>query len=84
MNVTLEINEELEAILHEVEPDGDRALLVEAVCGLYARNRVGGGQGARLLGMDRFEFQEELAKRQIPMNYGLKELKEDLEFAGGK
>lgn len=84
MQVTLEIPDELAGVLHEMEPRDDRGMLVEAVCGLYARGRISSGKGARILGIDRFEFQEELAKREIPIHYRLEDLKHDIAFARGE
>jgi predicted HTH domain antitoxin len=84
MQVVVELPDELAGVLHELEPCEDRALLVETVCGLYARGRVSGGKAARLLGVDRFVFQEELAKRDIPLQYTMEELQDDLAFARGQ
>ena len=84
MNVTLEMSDELAGLLHDVEPDDSRAIMVETVCGLYSRHRVSSGKAARLLGLDRFGFQQELTKREIPMHYTLEELKHDVAFARGQ
>lgn len=84
MEVTLRIPDELSEVLHEMEPQDGRALLLETVCGLYARRRFGAGKAARLLNMDRFEFQQELGKREIPINYTLEDLKHDIAFARGQ
>ena len=35
-------------------------------------------QGARLAGLHRMQFQQELAKRRIPIHYGIEELEEDM------
>lgn len=81
MNVTLDLSDELADLLHEVERENARALLVETVCGLYSRRKISAGKGARLLGLDRFGFQQELGKREIPINYTLEDLKHDIAFA---
>ena len=81
MQLTLELPDELVSMLHEVEPEDRRAVLIETVCGLYSRERIGSGVGARMLGMTRFEFWEELGKRKIPRHYDLDSLKQDFAFA---
>lgn len=35
-------------------------------------------QAAKVPGLHRVQFQEELAKRKIPMHYGIEELEEDM------
>ena len=82
--MTLDVPDELAALLHEVEPEDGRAVLVETVCGLYSRRKITGGKGARLLGLDRFGFQRELGKREIPLHYTLEDLKHDAAFARGQ
>lgn len=84
MQVMVELPDELAGVLHELEPCEDRALLVETVCGLYARGRISGGKAARLLGVDRFAFQQELTKREIALHYTTEELQHDLAFARGQ
>lgn len=84
MEVSLNIPEELAELLREVETRDERALLVEAVCGLYSRCRIGAGRAARLLGMSRHEFREEVAKRGIPIQHSLEELRHDIAFARGQ
>jgi len=82
--MVLEVPDELADVLHELEPRDDRALLVETVCGLYSRRRVSAGKAARMLGMTGLEFQQELAVREIPINYTLEDLKHDIEYARGQ
>lgn len=81
--MVLEVPDELADVLHELEPRDDRALLVETVCGLYSRRRVSAGKAARMLGMARLEFQQELAVREIPINYTLEDLKHDIKAGFG-
>lgn len=84
MEVTLSIPDELADVLHDLDQRDDRALVVEAVCGLYSRRRLSAGKAARLLNMDRLQFQQELGKREIPINYSLEDLKHDIAFARGQ
>ena len=84
MRVIVDLPDELAGVLHELEPCQDRALILETVCGLYSRGRISGGKAARLLGVDRLVFQQELAKREIPLHYTMEELQDDLAFARGQ
>jgi len=81
MRMVLDIPDELASVLHEVEPENAKAVLVETVCGLYSRGRIAGGKAARLLALDRLGFEEELGKRKIPLHYTLDDLKHDAAFA---
>lgn len=45
---------------------------------LYQREKLSLGRAAQLAGMKKFEFNELLADRDIPMHYGMEELKQDL------
>lgn len=81
MTVTIEIPESLSAVLHESEQRDDRGLLLEAVCGLYGRNRLDGREAAQMLGMTRTEFWHELARRKIPRQYTAEMIEEDIAFA---
>ena len=45
---------------------------------LYQREKLSLGRAAQLAGMKKFEFNELLADRGIPMHYGMEELKQDL------
>ncbi len=56
-------------------------LLRELAVVLYEREKLSLGRAAQLAGMKKFEFNELLSARGIPMHYGLKELHEDLETA---
>jgi len=79
--MVLDIPDELASVLHEVEPEKTKAVLVEMVCGLYSRGRITGGKAARLLALDRMGFEGELAKREIPCHYTLDDLKHDAALA---
>jgi predicted HTH domain antitoxin len=81
MTVTINISEQLSEVLHESNTSEERALLLEAVCGLYSRGRIGGGEAAAMLALSRTEFWHELAVRRIPRQYSTEMLEEDLAFA---
>ncbi|HEU4882630.1 MAG TPA: UPF0175 family protein [Longimicrobium sp.] len=50
---------------------------------LYQREKLSLGRAAQLAGMKKFEFNELLADRGIPMHYGMEELRQDLVTARG-
>ena len=83
MKMMLDIPDELASVLHEVEPENTKAVLVETVCGLYSLGRITGGKAARLLALDRLGFEDELAKREIPCHYTLDDLKHNVALARG-
>lgn len=56
-------------------------LLCELAVVLYQREKLPLGRAARLAGMKKFQFNELLAARGIPIHYGLHELQQDLETA---
>lgn len=47
--------------------------------GLYVSREVTLGQGAKIAGVPQWDFQKELADRNIPLNYSMDDLKADLE-----
>lgn len=47
--------------------------------GLYVGKEVTLGQAAEAAGLSQMDFQRELGKRQIPINYTLEDLKADLQ-----
>jgi predicted HTH domain antitoxin len=81
MTLTIKIPDLLASLLSQDEPREERGLLVEAVCGLYARHRVSSGEAAAMLGISRPEFWHELGRRKIPRQYSQEMLEEDLAFA---
>jgi predicted HTH domain antitoxin len=46
---------------------------------LFEKEKLTLAQAARLAGLNRIEFQQLLASRQIPVHYGLEELEQDLQ-----
>lgn len=47
--------------------------------GLFVSEEATLGQAAEIAGLNQLDFMRELAKRQIPLHYGVEELTEDLE-----
>ena len=46
---------------------------------LYEKKRFSLGQAAKFSGMQKFQFQKELANRKIPLNYDIEELRKDIQ-----
>ncbi|WP_461866291.1 UPF0175 family protein [Thermococcus sp.] len=59
----------------------ERELKLELAVILYSKGALSLGKAAKLAGITKRVFLEELAKRRIPRHYTEKELEEDLEFA---
>jgi predicted HTH domain antitoxin len=57
---------------------GEPEIKRELALTLFQQERLTLGQARRLAGMSHLEFQALLAKRQIPMHYGVEEFREDL------
>lgn len=53
--------------------------VVDVAIGLYKREQVSLGRAAEVAGMSSVEFLSELARRHIPINYGVDDLHADLE-----
>ncbi len=65
-----------------LQPDAAPAQVkMELACALYARNLLSCGRAARLAGMDRIHFWEELGNRNIPLHYSEADLAQDLDYA---
>jgi len=61
----------------------ERELKLELALILYSKGALSLGKAARLAGLTKREFLEELARRKIPRHYTERELGEDLDFARG-
>lgn len=53
-------------------------LRLELACALYARGRLGAVSGADLCGLDLVSFQAALREREIPRQYSVEDLDDDL------
>ncbi len=51
---------------------------LEVALALFQTEALTLAQAATVAGLHRMQFQEELAKREIPLHYGIDELKEDV------
>jgi predicted HTH domain antitoxin len=69
-------DEELKAF-HISEAEARLAIALK----LYEDERVSLARAARIAGINRLQFQAEMAKRKIPIHYDLQMLEEDLRHA---
>jgi predicted HTH domain antitoxin len=81
MSITLDIPNNIHEALHVSPAEAKQRLKLELAVTLYAQNALSLGKAAELAGLDRFDMNDVLAKRGIPMHYGQKELDEDLAYA---
>ncbi len=54
-------------------------LLLFLAIELFKEEKITLGQGSKLAGLHQIQFQRELAKRKIPIHYGIEEFEADLE-----
>lgn len=65
MQVMVDLPDEMVLLLDEAGERADRGLLMEAAASLVARGRISSGRAARLLGMCRLDFIDEMARRKL-------------------
>jgi predicted HTH domain antitoxin len=61
----------------------ERDAVVDIAIGLYKREQVSLGRAAEVAGLSSAEFLSELARRRIPINYELSDLREDAQSLRG-
>jgi predicted HTH domain antitoxin len=81
MSITLNIPNNIHEALHVTPAEAEPRLKLELAVALYAQNALSLGKAAELASMSRFDLNDVLAERGIPMHYGQKELEEDLAYA---
>jgi len=95
VRIPREVKEELEElaklekrdkaeIIREILAEGVRERRIEAALKLYREGRATLWRAAELAGLSLWEIIEELKKRRIELQYGYRELKEDLRAALGE
>jgi len=85
MSVTIDLPEGLLAgVFHVPEPEVPRQVQIELACALYARGALTHAQAAELGGLDRFQLEDELGRREIPRHYSHDDLAADLTYGGGQ
>jgi len=73
--VTIEI---ADTIVERAGLSADQIVLELAIV-LFQQGSVTLGQASEMAGLHQFWFQQELAKRKIPIHYGVEEFERDLE-----
>ena len=56
-----------------------KEILLKVALILFQEEKLTLGQASRLAGIHQFEFQKELAKREIPVHYGEEDFERDLQ-----
>lgn len=68
----------------KLPPDTIREeLMSELAVSLYQRGIITSAQACSLSGLDRFQFEELLWKRQMPVHYSEEDLEKDIRYATG-
>lgn len=55
----------------------------ESVLDLYQRGIITSSQGCHLTGLDRYQFEELIWMRHIPLHYTEEDLDQDIKYASG-
>ena len=63
-------------------PEVKSRLQLELAVSLYGQGILGLGKAAELAGLSRWELNDIMARRGVPMHYSQTELNEDLTYAG--
>ena len=77
--VAIEIPEQIAFSLKIPRATLQERLTLELAIRLYQKGIVSFGKARELVELNKWEFQQQLAKEQIPINYDLEELERDLE-----
>jgi predicted HTH domain antitoxin len=83
MSITLDIPNNIHEALHVSPAEALARLKLEVAVSLYTQKALSLGKAAELAEMGSLDFNDVLAKRRIPMNYGEKELAQDIAYACG-
>jgi predicted HTH domain antitoxin len=84
MSVTLEIPEDFVQRLQADRPQAEAQLHLELAIALYREGKLPPGRAAELAGLTRWQFEDALRERQVPMPYTVADLEHDLSHAGGR
>jgi predicted HTH domain antitoxin len=80
MSVTLEIPDEVFEAMRLPRPEIEARLRLELAVSLYTQQILGLGKAAELAGLPRWELNQMLSRRGVPMHYSERELTEDLAY----
>jgi predicted HTH domain antitoxin len=78
MSITLEVDEQTLRALPLGPGERERHMQIELASRYYAKGWLSFGQAARMAGLDQFAFACELAERDIPRKFAVKDALEDL------
>jgi predicted HTH domain antitoxin len=84
MSVTLEIPEDFVQRLQTDRPQAEAQLHTELAIALYREGKLPSGRAAEIAGMTRWEFEDILRQRQVPLPYTVADLEHDFSHAGGR
>lgn len=84
MSVTLEIPDDFVRRLQTEPKVAEAQLRLELAIALYREGQLPSGRAAQIAGMSRWEFEDVLRQRQVPMPYSLSDLEHDIAYAGGR
>lgn len=77
--ISVEIPESISLSIKIPESELRGRLKVELAIRLYQKRILGFGKARELVGLNKWQFQEILAKENIPLNYDIEELERDME-----
>ena len=81
MSLTLEISDNVSQAMRLPPPEVKARLQLELAISLYGQQILGLGKAADLAGLTRWELNDILARRGVPMHYAQAELNEDIAYA---
>lgn len=81
MSITLSIPDEIASAIKLPHKQLDQQLAIEMGFALYGRGLLSMGSARRLANLDKWNFLDGLAERQIPRHYNESELEEDIDYA---
>ena len=84
MSLTLEIPDEVSQAMRLPPPEVEARLRLELAVSLYSQDILNLGKAAEFAGVSRLELNGTLARRNVPMHYGPKDLAEDIAYARGR
>ena len=84
MGLQIEISDSIVQARRLPEERIEEELRRELAIALYTQNILPFGKARELTQMDKYEFGQLLARRQVLRHYGFEELKDDLTYAGGE
>jgi len=80
ITIPIEIPAEILIALNNSEEEFKEEFLANTAASLYHDGKLSLGQAIKLSGMDRYGFEQFLAKKQIPVsNLSLEQIQEDIE-----